>query len=170
MAITYEPIVSTTLTSAVANVTFGSIPSTYTDLVLVINNFYSTSSSPYISLQFNSDTTSNYSSTHLEGSGSVASSSRFTSDTLMYFGYNVTSSTTPSNGMAIINIMNYSNTTTFKTVLGRVSILGGTYPGASSTVGLWRKTPEAINSILIRQNAGNLTSGCVLTLSGILKA
>jgi hypothetical protein len=170
MAITYEPIVSTTLTSATANVVFGSIPNTYTDLVLIINNYFSSSSNPYISLQFNSDTTSNYTSTHLEGDGSAASSNRFTSDTLMYFGYNVASSTTPSNGMAIINIMNYSNTTTFKTVLGRVSIINGTKPGVSATVGLWRKTPEAINSILIRKNAGNLNSGCVLTLYGILKA
>jgi len=167
MTATYEKIATSTLGSAAASVTFSSISGSYTDLVLVINNFYSTSSNPYISLQFNSDTTSNYSSTHLEGNGSAASSNRFTSDTLMYFGYNVASSTTPSNGMAVINIMNYANTTTFKTVLGRVGIINGTVPGTSVTVGLWRKAPEAINSILIRQNAGNLPSGCTFTIYGI---
>ena len=167
MTATYEKIATTTLGSAAASTTFSSISGSYTDLVLIINNYFSSTSTPYISLQFNSDTTSNYSSTHLEGNGSTASSNRFTSDTLMYFGYNVASSTTPSNGMAVINIMNYTNTTTFKTVLGRVGIINGTLPGTSATVGLWRKTPEAITSILIKMNAGNLNSGCVFTLYGI---
>jgi hypothetical protein len=170
MASTYEKIATTTLGSAAASTTFSAISGAYTDLVLVINNYFSSASTPYISLQFNSDTTSNYSSTHLEGNGSAASSNKFTADTLMYFGYTVASSTTPSNGMAIINIMNYSNATTYKTVLGRVGIINGTLPGTSATVGLWKKAPEAITSILIKMNAGNLNSGCVFTLYGIKAA
>jgi hypothetical protein len=166
MTATYEKIATTTLGSAAASYTFSSIPATYTDLVLAINNIYSTTSSPYIVLQFNSDTTSNYSSTILEGNGTAASSNRWTSQTEMYMGYNVASGTT-SNGMALINIFNYANTTTYKTVLARIGILNGSYPGTGATVGLWRKTPEAINSIKVFQNAGNLPSGCVLTLYGI---
>jgi hypothetical protein len=169
MASTYEKIATTTLGSAAASVTFSSISGSYTDLVLVINNFFASSSTPYISLQFNSDTTSNYSSTLLEGTGSSASSNRFTADSLMYFGYNTASSTTPSNGMAVMNIMNYSNATTYKTVLGRVGILNGSFPGTSTTVGLWRST-SAITSVLVKQNVGNLNSGCVFTLYGIKAA
>jgi hypothetical protein len=169
MPITYEPIATTTLGTAAATFTFSSIPATYTDLVLVANNYFATTSAPYISLTFNSDTASNYSSTHLEGNGTTASSNRFTADTKMYFGYNVTSTST-SLGMAVINIMNYTNTTTFKTALGRVSISGGTFPGTSTTVGLWKKSPEAIYEVTVQNNAGNLPSGTVLTLYGVKAA
>jgi hypothetical protein len=169
MPITYESIATTTLGSAAASHTFSSIPATYTDLVLVINNIFSTTSSPYIVLQFNSDTTSNYSSTILEGSGSAASSNRWTSQTEMYMGYNVASGTT-SIGMALINIFNYANTTTFKTVLARINNLNSSFPGTGATVGLWKKSPEAINSVKVFQNAGNLPSGTVLTLYGVKAA
>jgi hypothetical protein len=84
----------------------------------------------------------------------------------MYFGYNIYS-TTVSIGMAIIQIMNYTNTTTYKTALGRISIGSGAGAGTSTTVGLWKKTPEAINSVAVQNNAGNLPSGTVLTLYGI---
>ena len=38
MAITYEPIATTTLSSAASSVTFSSISGSYTDLVLVITS------------------------------------------------------------------------------------------------------------------------------------
>ena len=56
---TYEPIATTTLTSAVSSVSFGSIPQTYTDLILV-NYFATTTVNEDAYVQFNSDTASNY--------------------------------------------------------------------------------------------------------------
>ena len=165
MTATYEAIATTTVGTAVADVTFSTISGSYTDLVLTVAKLTSTTSSPYLCFQFNSDTGSNYSSTILEGNGSTASSNRWSNEPQIYTGYNVASGTT-SDGMVITHFQNYSNTTTNKTSLTRTAILGGSFPGTGAVVGLWRST-AAITSIKIFQNAGNINSGCVLTLYGI---
>jgi len=51
---TYEPIATTTLGSNQTTITFSSIPSTYTDLVIVSNMGTTTASYPFI--RFNGDT------------------------------------------------------------------------------------------------------------------
>ena len=134
---TYVALQTQVLGSAQSSVTFSSIPSTYTDLVLVIS-VLATGGNNY--LQFNGDTATNYSQTALYGNGSTAASNRSTSVSTLYVGQAAVSSTEPST--TIINIMNYSNATTYKTVINR----GNT---ASSTViaraGLWRST-SAITS------------------------
>jgi hypothetical protein len=153
---TYEPIATTTLGSAAASYTFSSIPSTYTDLVLIVNP---NSSVDNMNLRFNGDTGSNYSRTVLFGSGSSAISSRV-SGTVM--------NQTISSGWEImrINIMNYANTTTYKTAISRLDDAAN-YVGTS--VGLWRST-AAINSVTILAGTGNIPSGAVLTLYGIAAA
>jgi hypothetical protein len=67
---------------------------------------------------------------------------------------------------AIINIQNYSNTTTYKTALLRSNLATGTYPGVDAFVGLWRST-SAITSITILPASNNLLSGSTFTLYGI---
>lgn len=165
---TYEPIATTTLGSATASHEFTSIPGTYTDLVIVIANLKSTSSTPYLCYQFNSNTATNYSSTVLEGNGTNASSNRWSNETQIYTGYNVGLGTT-SDAMVISHFFNYANTTTNKTSLHRVSIPNNGAPGTGATVGLWRQT-NAITAIKIFNNVGNLPSGCILTLYGIKAA
>jgi hypothetical protein len=75
-------------------------------------------------------------------------------------------------GTVITNIMNYSNSTTFKTVLSRYSN-GSTSngPGTEAIVGLWQNT-SVINSITVKQNTGsnNLDTGSTFTLYGIAAA
>ena len=117
--------------------------------------------------RFNGDTATNYSNTFLEGSGSSATSSRETSQTNIQLSFNVGgNSTNPST--SIVHIMNYSNATTFKTLLARWnSASGGTYPGTAATVGLWRKTPEAISSMEIFVATGNFAVGSTFSLYGI---
>lgn len=56
MALTYEPIASTTLASGANTITFNSIPQTYTDLKLVF--FAKNTSGNKIELRFNSNTSS----------------------------------------------------------------------------------------------------------------
>jgi hypothetical protein len=161
MTSTYEMIATTTLGSATANVTFTSIPATYTDLVLV--STFSVVSNSYTGFQFNSDTGANYSSTNLFGNGTSATSDRLTNDNNIYFG-NYSSQKSGRILQSNINIMNYSNTTTYKSSLIRYTDAGEV---TSASVGLWRST-AAINSIKIFQtNATNIASGSTFTLYGI---
>lgn len=157
MAKTYTPIATQTLTTSAASVTFSSIPATYTDLVLVVAG--TINSATAMDLTFNSDTGSNYSRTILTGDGSSASSSRVSSATNLGLGF---LSTTQS--VSIIQLMNYSNTTTFKTVISRGNAADNR---TTATVGLWRST-AAINTINLA--GGTYQIGTTFTLYGILKA
>jgi hypothetical protein len=164
MTATYEKIATTTLGTAAATVTFSSISGSYTDIVLIIAGTNSASTDD-VALQFNGDTSTNYSRTFVEGTGSAVASGRNTSLNAAALGGYVASS---ANFNSIINIMNYSNTTTFKTQVSR-----GNDPTGNlyMTVGLWRNT-AAITSILVKwySSAGQYGVGTTFTLYGILKA
>ena len=157
---TYTPIATTTLGSAAASYTFSSISGTYTDLVLVFGG--SVSSFGNLRIQVNGDTGSNYSWTRVLGDGSAASSDRGSSQTFI----NTAILDTNVIGTSLIHLQNYSNTTTYKTVLTRGNS-SASY--VSANVGLWRST-SAITSISIFNSAGNLNSGSVITLYGIKAA
>jgi hypothetical protein len=161
MPATYEPIETKTIGTAVASVTFSSIPATYTDLVLVFNG--TSASTQSMELRFNGDTATNYSATRVVGDGSSASSDRSSTSDVMLVGNLYTSQTAN-----IIQVMNYANAITFKTVLCRSNNAGAQ---VSARVGLWRKTPEAITTILLRPAGGaNFSIGCEFTLYGIKAA
>lgn len=168
MPITYTPIATTTLGSATGTVTFSSISGTYTDLVLVAS-ITTANDGTALQFRFNSDSGSNYSNTFLEGSGSSATSSRQSNQTDIQISFNVgNNSTNPS--ASIVSFMNYSNSTTNKTLLARWdSATGGTYPGTAAAVGLWRNT-AAITSIEVFLGSGNINSGSTFTLYGIKAA
>ena len=157
---TYTPLATNTLGSDTANVTFSSISGSYTDLVLVVNGGMATQAA--MCVQFNTDTSTVYSVTRLYGDGSTATSDRFaTTDSLDlgFFQANL-------NNNSIIQIMNYSNATTYKTVLTRWN--SPAY--VTAVVGLWRNT-AAITSIKLFNPAGtNLKSGTTFTLYGIAAA
>ena len=162
---TYEPIATYTISSAQSNYTFTAIPGTYTDLFLVAA--YQTSGTATFlgcSIRFNGDTASNYSTTWMRGTGSSANSSRNSSQSAISSFQD--SSGTWSNGL--INVQNYANTTTFKTVLQRCNNPSGI---VEANVALWRKTPEAITTILYTStNGANYAAGSTFTLYGIKAA
>ena len=157
---TYVALATNTLSSATASVTFSSISGAYTDLIIV-GSVKLTSSGDYLGLQFNGDTASNYSRTRLSGNGSAASSERESSIARINM-YNQSSSNFYTN---IIHIQNYSNTTTYKTVLSRNDIVEW---NTNAQVGLWRST-SAITSITLI-GGGNLATGTTFTLYGIAAA
>lgn len=166
MAVTYEPIATTTLGSAAANITFNSIPSTYTDLRLVLVGTTATNSTN-LYIQFNSDTASNYSVTTLYGTGAAAGSSRLTSQTVISLNVDgAASSTIPH--LYTADIFAYAGST-FKTCLLTANEDKNGSGYVETTVGLWRST-TAINAIKVYASAGNLNTGFVATLYGILKA
>jgi hypothetical protein len=164
---TYEAIATQTLGSAAASVTFSSIPSTYTDLVLVCNFETSSNAIAGVYIQFNGDTSTNYSSTNLIGNGSTAESSRASSSSFFRIsGYGTGTANTLTN-VAIVNIMNYANSTTYKTTISRSAIAS---LGTGANVGLWRATPSAITSLTLTGESQNLSTGSTFTLYGILAA
>lgn len=161
MAVTYTPIATSTLSSASSSVTFSSIPSTYTDLVLVLGGASETGVG--LALRFNGDTSTNYSNTYLGGSGTTAISGRATNAVIGRFGNIGTTNTT-----ATAHIMNYSNTSTYKTTLGRASSVT---EYAIAYVSLWRST-SAINSVVVLSDnlSTNFIAGTTFTLYGIQAA
>lgn len=161
---TYTPIATNTLASATSTLTFSSIPGTYTDLVIVANTIIASGSTfPECSLRFNSDTATNYSNTYFLGTGSSVITGRGSNYNYADCGYLSANSGNPNT--RIINIMNYANTTTNKTVISRASSDNGAQVTAYAN--LWRKTPEAINSITIFTQSGNYAIGSTFTLYGI---
>jgi hypothetical protein len=157
---TYTPIATQTLGSSAASVTFSSISGSYTDLIIV-NSGTSSGDTSY-KLQFNGDTGSNYSTTYLYGDGNSTTSGRSSNANSIVAMSR--SGTTTGNGTT--QIMNYSNTTTNKTVIGR----GGTAAAiVIEAVGLWRST-AAITSIVITPESGTIDAGSTFTLYGIAAA
>lgn len=155
---TYTLINSATL-SGTSAVTFSSIPATYTDLIVVVNGQVTTGLQN-MNMQINSDTATNYSRTFLSSTGSAAGSARessYTYITLDRYGYFSTSNTTYK-----IDIADYSNTTTYKTLLSRSN---GT-DGVGAVVGLWRST-AAITSLYLYLTGSTWTSGSTAKLYGI---
>jgi hypothetical protein len=162
---TYVALQTQTLTSATASVTFSSISQAYTDLVLVINGGSTNRGAPW--LRFNSDSGSNYSNTALVGNGTAATSNRSTSESVYYYGGWIVGFQTSLTGNAIINIQNYSNTTTYKTAINRFNLASGEL---EAITGVWRST-AAINSITLSLNAADTyLIGTTFTLYGISNA
>lgn len=161
---TYTQIASTTLGSAASSVTFSSIAGTYTDLVVVMNSGATALSD--FKLNFNSDTATNYSNTFLWGSVSPdIGSARVSNGTYMLGCYYANLGTTIQTTQ-IINIMNYSNATTYKTALIRGAKAG---TSTDAIVGLWRST-AAITRIDIASVGSTFLAGSTFNLYGITAA
>ena len=166
MAKTYVPISTQTLGSATASVTFSSISGAYTDLLLVCNAQTSLSTVDLL-MRINGDTGTNYSSTHLSGNGTSAISSRNTGLTYMIMNSYGYLANLNYMGVYKMNFQNYSNTTTYKTVL---SSADQQQNGLARSAGLWRST-SAISTILVYPDGSKLFDvGSCFTLYGILAA
>jgi hypothetical protein len=158
---TYEPIASQTLGSATASVTFSSIPSTYTDLILV-SSFSETAVYGDSAIRFNSDSATNYSTTILYGTGAAAGSFRWSNIS----GCRLQN--LPTNGAATVEILNYANTSTHKTALHRGFGGGGSFEPQRG-VSLWRST-AAISSVTHVSLGTTFKAGSTFSLYGIKAA
>ena len=130
---------SVTLGSSASSVTLlvsGNIPSTYTDLRLVMTGLTVSGAHDWY-LTFNGDTTSGlYSDTILTGNGSTATSTRHSGQNFIRLDNNAYMDATTI-GTSTVDIMSYANTSVYKTVLARTN---HTTTGSDATVGLWRNT------------------------------
>jgi hypothetical protein len=158
---TYVAIATQTLGSATTSLNFNSISGAYTDLVLIVTGSPTAATQGQF-LQFNSDTSTNYSTTYIYGDGTSAASTRTSSQTGIQIG-NLTSGVQHN---TIVQIMNYSNTTTYKTALSRYN---NTANSTGAQVGLWRST-AAITSITVYLNSSTFIAGSTFSLYGIKAA
>jgi hypothetical protein len=165
MASTYEKIATTTVSgSSTATVTFSSISNAYTDLVLIMQ-VADTAANANADILINSDATSNYSKTQLYGNGTTAASNRNTNLSSLGITPLIGTSTNFATNM-IIQFMNYSNTTTYKTILYRGNQASD---GVVTFAGLWRST-SAINRLDINDTSAFWKAGSTFTLYGIKAA
>jgi hypothetical protein len=163
---TYVPIATQTLGTAASSVTFSSIAGTYTDLVIV-TNFAITADNNYAHyVQVNGDTGTNYSRTILYGDGTNAGSARQSGNPSCYFGTWNTDMDTVDRAVTTIFFNNYSNTTTYKTIMGRYNVAS---KETGVAVGTWRNT-AAITSINIATGGSTYIVGSTFTLYGIAAA
>jgi hypothetical protein len=159
---TYTPISTTTLGSTTPTVTFSSF-SGYTDLFLVVNAL---NNAGYrgMTIQLNGDSGNNYSSTYINADTTNTATSGRSTNTSGYIDPFLTIAQT-QRGVVTVNFMNYSNTTTYKTILSR----GAVAINSRASVGLWRST-SAITSFTIGMTVDDFVSGSVFTLYGISAA
>tara|TARA_R110000822_G_scaffold23423_1_gene72476 strand:- start:119 stop:616 length:498 start_codon:yes stop_codon:yes gene_type:complete len=160
---TYTLIDSVTLTTE-ATVTFTSIPQTFGDLVLVVNQS-SPSGAKGTRLFFNGDGGSNYSSVSMYATATVGSGFGSTSN-LTVGGYN-TASNVGVPMFSVSQIMDYSATDKHKSVLSRSNTPTGSSNGVVAWAGRWANT-SAITQIEISD--GNWAVGSTFFLYGIAKA
>jgi hypothetical protein len=157
---TYVALDKATVTSATPSITFTGISQAYTDLVIIASSVVSTGA---IEIQVGNgtiDTGTNYSRTYMYGNGTSALSDRNSNISNTYAS---AGASTSSFGVARINFMNYSNTTTFKTILLRSDDAA---VNTNAAVSLWRST-AAINTIKINGFSANIAAGSTFSLYGI---
>ena len=152
MTATYEKIATTTA-SGVTSVTLSSIPATYTDLILIAAG--GNSAQTDFKVRFNGDTANNYSNIALYGDGSTVGTFNETNVAFVSLQF-------AASGNNTLNINDYSNTTTFKTILARSNV----NPYAMTFSSLYRST-SAINSVTCFVTSGSYSSGTTFTLYGI---
>ena len=166
----YDSIATATVgAGGQASVTFSSIPSTYTHLqirALGRSSFANTFSS--IEIQFNADTGANYAWHYLKGSGSAASASASTSDTVMraidFVSASQASSIFSAYTMDILDYTNTSKNTTMR-ILG-----GGDCNGSGGIVlhsGAWFNTSAVTSIKLAASNSSNFEQYSSFALYGI---
>jgi hypothetical protein len=164
MPITYDPISTTTLSSATSSITFSSIPATYTDLRIVLNLV--SNATQYMQLDFNGDTGTNYSETWIDASPSARATSRTANSNYIDLSQRTANSGTVT--FYAIDIFAYAGST-FKTCLQESN---QNYNGSgfvSRQVGMWRST-SAITSIRLNSGASIYGVGTTATLYGIKNA
>lgn len=162
---TYEPIATTTLGSSTSSVTFSSIPSTYTDLVVV---FVGTVNGDTVYMTFNSDTGTNYSRTYIDGDGATAYTGRTGSASNMRLSGIMTSLVNTVPALITLDIFSYSGST-YKTVLQSLNVDKNGSGEVARQVHLWKST-AAVSTISLNAGASTFTTGTSITLYGITKA
>jgi hypothetical protein len=160
----YQIATTTVGSGGASEIVFSSIPQTYTHLQ--IRAFVKNStSSPYMEMQLNGDTATNYSRHGLFGDGAGAGQT-FGSPTVSYMNFGFGSITANTFGVTVMDILDYSNTNKYKTSR---TLTGADYNG-SGIVWLfsdnWRST-SAVTSIKVVTTTGGFSQYSSFALYGV---
>jgi hypothetical protein len=167
MATTYTLISSTTLTGTQATVTFSSIPSTYTDLVIRLSSRSDGGQASY-RVTLNSDSGTNYSDTFIYGDGSAPASGRDSNRTYgwAYGAQNPGTFTTNTFSNSEIYIPNYTVSSNKVFLSDARNENNDSTAYIWQTANLWRNT-ATISSIVLTPNSGNILAESSFYLYGI---
>ena len=165
--ITYDLIQTTTLSTSASAVVFSSIPATFTDLVISSRAF--TSTNTQVDLQFNGDTSTNYNYGvwDVPATGTASAPNVRSATAIQINAWSVNTGNTDNPSVANVNIFDYANATTYKTLLTRsfsTNIAGNSCIDVFT--GTWRST-AAVTSISL---ASTFVAGTVISLYGIKAA
>ena len=175
MANTYIKIASASVGSGGASsIDFSSIPSTYTDLQVLISargDVSSGSNADDISLRLNNDSGANYSYKGITGTGSTSGSFSLSGETqFTYIAFagssNATSNTFGNNS---IYLPNYAGSTQKPISADVVTENNATLTYMRLNAGLWTGT-AAINRMTLTIVGGNFVQYSTATLYGISKS
>jgi len=167
MALTFEPIATTTLGSAATEITFSSIPQTYTDLCIIAG--IKMNGSYLVYCRVNGGSSAGYGAGVLEFNGSAASATTYNSQSDGWLLGTALASQYPI--AMVVDIPSYTNTIVNKTAVSH-------YGGSSTSAGkagiatsVNTTNSSTITSLTIRNSAGeNFFAGSFATLYGILGA
>jgi hypothetical protein len=166
MANTCTLISSNTLGSSASTVTFSSIPSTYTDLLLKISSRFDGNSNSF-TISFNGNTSSVYRNTYYNSNGSSLETSNSGSTELFLGGVNTSPSTASTFGNIEVYIPNYQVTANKPFSSFGVNENNATAAKIEMNAGLFLST-DAITSIgLYGGGSYNFVSGSSFYLYGI---
>lgn len=167
---TYELIQETTLSSASAEITFSSIPATYSSLRLVTSTFRSNTATSRI--RFNGDTGSNHGAQFMTWTNAnEPAPSGYGGDTGIYFTGAQYGASATYPALFITDILGYNNTA----YMTAVNHAGGHASGTGTTSewfqlgGAWYNT-AVVTSITLTAASGTFNTGSTARLYGILGA
>jgi hypothetical protein len=157
---TYDLISSTTLAASSSSVTFGSLPQTYRDLVLIVNADGTSQTELYV--RMNGDTGSTYTAVRMQANGTTTASTTYSGTGGMRLNGNGDIMTDFSFN-AVIQLLDYSATDKHKTLLSRTNSSNG----VDANAGRWPST-SAITSVTAYPAAGSFDVGSTFNLFGII--
>ena len=162
---TYEAIQTQTISGSPSLININSIPSTYTDLVLVCWG-WGTTGGGSLTVRGNGNGNVLYNTTYLYSDGSSNTPGQTGDTATGTFMGRVQLNSTDMGG-CYIHIPGYANTTTFKTMVGTNF---ASAPIAWLSCGTWRST-AAISSLTIGiESSSTFATGFTMTLYGIKAA
>ena len=175
MALVMTPIYTQTASGSAILVSFNNIPQFYTDLKLVasVRSNQAASTFKFITLFFNGDQASTYSSTRLAGDGATASSSRQSNDQSIYVTPVLPAASITANTFANVELYfpNYSGANFKQVLIDGVAENNATTAQLLMQAGLWRNTAAITSIILEVGDYGNtFTANSTFSLYGIIRS